>query len=1081
MRAAIGPADRYDLVIFISANAVRFGADILGERRDVPVAAVGQATAAALNAAGYRVSLLPSEGADSESLLAMPQLADMHGKRVLIVRGSGGRELLQAEMAGRAARRCNMRRCIPASPPIRPPNCRRKSSSCGDRAASPPTLRPAWSCSRRSSASSRSRCRELMDSTMLVTGSRRVADAAARLGLGSPIDDCRFAGGHRARRRAGPLAGTGENMTRFGRALAHLALLLPAAFSAAAYAQAVTDPAVAPPARPRIGLVLAGGGAKGGAHIGALKVLEELRVPIDCIAGTSIGALVGAGYATGQPAAEIEKFVTGIDWAAVIGGVGRRTLEPIEQKRLAIDAGSKVQMGLIDGKLVTPSGLADASSIDDLLRSYVARARTVSDFNKLPIPFRAVATDMMTGDMVVLDHGDIATAMRASMAIPGAFSPVVLDPYILSDGGMVRNIPIDVARNTCADIVIVVNLVEPAPTREKLVQAQQLLSRSMDVMFEVNEKAQLATLTERDILINVPMGDITTGDFDRMPETIPLGEVAARKVADRLAALALPAPEYTAWRSGVTTTEVIEAKVVDVRVEGLDYVNPEYLRTLTDVEAGDTVAVGDISDDARHMAALDELDTVAYRLEGDPAASTLVWLPKEVSLGQSVLRPALGLFADGAGDFKFLMGVQHVRHWVNPLGAQWRNQLQIGDESFLTTSFYQPLDVAQRTFVEPGLFLERLVEDLYNDGERIATYQFIDVGGRIDFGWNTSRYTQLRFGYLFDQRKTRIDTGLEVFPQIDADDAGLAFSARYDSRDTATFATKGFAAAVRYEHIDESLGSDRNWDRLEVAARKAISIGKYLTWLTLAGGSDLGTELPPDRLFSLGGPQVMPAFQHDELRVSDYWIAESSFLRQLKVLSPIKNQAIYGGLGFQAVGLRNRIDVEGDRRGSDLRRLPVPGGPDAARHLHARRRWHRQPVERLALRRQVDLDRHDPRRRPVPLAGESGRRPVEGVEEDPRGVRALARQRRAHGIDHGRRAGRVDVETGEAGDASQDRLVDEFRPSRPCSESARASPRDRAATRPRTGLPACVRPSTGRLRGAIPDSITSRRIALSGE
>ena len=658
--------------------------------------------------------------------------------------------------------------------------------------------------------------------------------------------------------------------------------------------------------------MLAGGGAKGGAHIGALKVLEELHVPIDCIAGTSIGALVGAGYATGQPAAEIEKFVTGIDWAAVIGGVGRRTLEPIEQKRLAIDAGSKVQMGLIDGKIVTPSGLADASSIDDLLRSYVARARTVTDFNKLPIPFRAVATDMMSGDMVVLDHGDIAIAMRASMAIPGAFSPVVLDPYILSDGGMVRNIPIDVARNTCADVVIVVNLVEPPPTREKLVQAQQLLSRSMDVMFEVNEKAQLATLTERDILINVPMGDISTGDFDRMPETIPLGETAARMVADRLAALAVPAPEYTAWRSGVTTSQVIEAKVADVRVEGLEYVNPEYLRTLTSVEAGDAVAVGDISDDARHMAALDELDTVAYRLEGDPSAATLVWLPKEISLGQSVLRPALGLFADGAGDFKFLMGMQHVRHWANALGAQWRNQIQIGDESFLTTSFYQPLDLAQRTFVEPGLFVERIVEDVYDDGDRLATYKFIDFGGRVDLGWNASRYTQFRIGYLFDQRKTRIDTGLPALPQIDTDDAGLTFSARYDSRDTVTFATKGLAAAVRYDHIDESFGSDRHWDRLEAGVRGAIAIGKYVTWLTLAGGSDVGTELPPDRLFSLGGPQVLPAFQHDELRVSDYWIAESSFLRQLKVLSPIKNQVIYGGLGFQAVGLRNRIDIEGD-------------------------------------------------------------------------------------------------------------------------------------------------------------------------
>src|SRR5215510_6807228 len=442
------------------------------------------------------------------------------------------------------------------------------------------------------------------------------------------------------------------------------ALLVAVAMFAAAAPPSHADQG-APSGRPRIGLVLAGGGAKGGAHIGALKVLEELHVPIDCIAGTSIGALVGAGYASGQPAADIQKFVTGIDWAAVMGGVGRRKLEPVEQKRLSLEAGSKVELGLIDGKVVTPSGLADSSAVDDLLRGYVARSRTVSDFNKLPIPFRAVATDMMTGDMVVLDHGDIAIAMRASMAIPGAFSPVVLDPYILSDGGMVRNIPIDVARNTCADVVIVVNLVEPPPKREKLVQATQLLSRSMDVMFEVNEKAQLATLTDRDILINVPMGDITTGDFDRLPETIPLGEAAARKVADRLATLAVPPEQYAAWRRDITTSQAVEARVADVKMEGLDFVNPEYLRTLMTVKAGDTVTVDNISQDARHMAALDELDSVAYQLDGTPDSSTLTWLPKEISLGKSVIRPTLGLFADGGGDFMFLAGVQHVKRWIN--------------------------------------------------------------------------------------------------------------------------------------------------------------------------------------------------------------------------------------------------------------------------------------------------------------------------------------------------------------------------------------------------------------------------------
>jgi NTE family protein len=208
--------------------------------------------------------------------------------------------------------------------------------------------------------------------------------------------------------------------------------------------------------------------------------------------------------------------------------------------------------------------------------------------------------------------------------------------------------------------------------------------------------------------------------------------------------------------------------------------------------------------------------------------------------------------------------------------------------------------------------VERIVEDVYANNDRLATYEFFDLGGRLDFGLNASRYAQFRLGYVFDQRKTRIDTGIPSLPQIDADDAGLEFSARYDSRDTATFATTGLAAALRFEKVDDSLGSDRNWERLEAGVRRSISVGKYVTWLSLAGGTDLDSDLPPDRYFSMGGSRVLPGYQHDELRVSDYWIAESSFLRRLKTLSPIKNQAIYAGLGLQAAGLYDRLDVEGE-------------------------------------------------------------------------------------------------------------------------------------------------------------------------
>ena len=159
--------------------------------------------------------------------------------------------------------------------------------------------------------------------------------------------------------------------------------------------------------RPRIGLVLAGGGAKGGAHVGVLKVLEEMHVPIDCIAGTSMGALVGGGYASGIPAHELETFVTTIDWKKVVGSQGRRDLEPIEQKRAGATYSNDFELGITPDGVTLPGGLVNTSNIEDLLRTYVANARSTSQFDKLPIPYRAVATDMVTGKMVVLDKGEL--------------------------------------------------------------------------------------------------------------------------------------------------------------------------------------------------------------------------------------------------------------------------------------------------------------------------------------------------------------------------------------------------------------------------------------------------------------------------------------------------------------------------------------------------------------------------------------------------------------------------------------------------------------------------------------------------
>ncbi len=664
--------------------------------------------------------------------------------------------------------------------------------------------------------------------------------------------------------------------------------------------------------RPRIGLVLAGGGAKGGAHVGVLKVLEAQRIPIDCIAGTSMGALVGGGYAAGIPAPRLETFIREIDWAATIGQAGERSIQPIEQKRMKDSASEMVELGLREGHVVAPPGLSNTSAIENLLRSYVAKGRLVSNFDELPIPYRAVATDMVTGRMVVLDRGDLATAMRASMAIPGVFAPVSLDEFILSDGGMVRNIPVDVARQTCAEVVIVVNLVEPDVPPGKLTQATQLLARSMDVMLEANENVQLATLTARDIRIDVPMGDIGTADFERVPDTIVLGEAAAQAMASRLVDYAVPDHEYQAWRERVTQRQDVEVRLSRVRLDGLQRVNPDYARTFTTIREGDKVDIEAISDDARRLAALEDFDSVAYRLEGEPTSPTLVWMPEEAALGRDILRPSLGLYGAAGGEFSFVLGLQHARHWLNPRGGQWRNNLQIGYETLIETSLYQPLDIPQRYFVEPQLFAARSVENLFDDGNWIALYRFIDVGAGLDFGLNLGAISQLRLGYVYDARRADPQIGSTQLPKADARDAGLTARISYDSRNAAAFATEGIAAAIEYRFVDDSLGSDRDWQRIEAAVRTALPVRDHMLWLSVAGGTDLGSELPADRLFSLGGTRTLPAYQRGELRVGSYWLVDAMLLWRLKEIVPVKNLAIYGGFGLQAAGLYDRLDEVDD-------------------------------------------------------------------------------------------------------------------------------------------------------------------------
>jgi len=277
------------------------------------------------------------------------------------------------------------------------------------------------------------------------------------------------------------------------------------------------------PKRPKIGVVFGGGGAKGAAHIGVLKVLEEQKIPVDYIAGTSMGAIVGALYASGLSAAELEKVITSIDWKDVFSGNPNRQDIDYRRKREDYEHLTGLSVGIRDGKVVTPKGLIKDQKVNVLFETLMLHTSDIDDFDKLPIPYRAVAADLETGEMIVLKGGRLADAARASMSVPGAFPPIEMNGRLMIDGGIVRNLPIDIVREMGADIIICIDVDKPLETRKELGGSLSIMNQMIDIMMKKNVREQVKTLGPQDVYINPVLGEFGSADFAKAAEIARLG------------------------------------------------------------------------------------------------------------------------------------------------------------------------------------------------------------------------------------------------------------------------------------------------------------------------------------------------------------------------------------------------------------------------------------------------------------------------------------------------------------------------------------------------------------------------------
>ena len=663
---------------------------------------------------------------------------------------------------------------------------------------------------------------------------------------------------------------------------------------------------------PRVGLALSGGGARGLAHIGVLKVLEELRVPVSCVTGTSMGAVVGGAFSSGRTPAQMEATVLKTDWDQVF--TDRPPRQDVSIRRKADDYKTLFapEFGVTKDGLALPKGVIAGLSIESYFRALIGPGGDISDFNKLPVPFRAMASDIVTGDSVVLASGSVAQAMRASMSVPGAVAPVEINGKLLVDGGIANNLPIDEARKLCADVVIAVNISTPPLKREEITSVLSVSLQLVNLLGKNTVDQQLKSLGERDVLIEPPLGNISAGSFERAADAIRIGEEAARAIADKLKRYSVPPEQYAALRQQQTTVKEGLGKVDEIRVQNLRRSNPEVLRSLVQSKPGEELTEERVGQDLRRIYGRGDFESISYRIVEEPGKRVMLIEPKEKEWGPDYLRFGLGLATDFSSDSQFNLLVSYRKTWLNSLGGEWLSEVQIGKENRLYTEFYQPIDERGRYFVAPSASISQTSRGVFLNGDRVALYEVTRSKVGIDAGAALGTWGELRIGPLWQHVKANVDTGSPLLPTISENSSGMGLRLVGDHLDHAWFARDGHRAIVTAYMADKAFGSANDYKRVEARVDLATSWGAHTINAQLRGGTALNTNMPAYDSFALGGPLSLSGYRIGEFSGREMAFGRLMYYNQAIKLPDLLGSGVYLGGSLEAGRVQNRFDGRPD-------------------------------------------------------------------------------------------------------------------------------------------------------------------------
>ena len=680
-----------------------------------------------------------------------------------------------------------------------------------------------------------------------------------------------------------------------------------------------------------VGLVLGGGGARGAAHIGVLKVLEREHIPISHIAGTSMGSVVGAMFAAGYSADEIEKVINSVNWRDMFSDDPPRAIMPMRRKDADLRYLLNFKMGLRKGKLIFPRGVLQGQKLLLLLRRLTLPVWDVEHFDQLPIPFRCIGTDIGNGEMVVFEDGDLALAIRASMSVPAAFAPIRVNGRMMVDGGIVNNVPVDVVQRLGARRVIAVNVGEPLTTEDALNSPLSISNQMINVLMKERTDSILRHLNPEDVLITPDLGNFSSTSFDRSAEAIAIGEQAAMAQIDELRAYAVSPERYAAWRA--------KQRRPRYEMDHLDFVDVSDKRSKSARAVSD--ALSDLIGKPLDATAIEAGIATAY---GNGQYERIIWKPEardgltgiqvtpiDKGWGPNFLTFGLQLSDDFEGRNSYQLAAEATFAGSKYISGESRVRIDLGQLAGIRAEHYLPIADNGRTYVLPFIDYRAENQPIGFDNLALAEYRLKRLSGGVMLGYNVSNDWRIEAGLIGGENKATRLVGDNNLSNLSTDFGAVSLGFSHDSLDNSAFPTSGSRTDFVLRSDRRALGNDGNGEALRLRSDHAFAWDRHHLLLGVRAFTTWGEANVLESVETLGGFGRLSGYTERELINQHGLLGRAVYYRRFGDASRLFSVPAYAGATFEMGNIweqRSAVSVDSlITAGSLFLGLETPFGP----------------------------------------------------------------------------------------------------------------------------------------------------------